>query len=478
MIEVNTPSPVSAEPVTSETDAFGRIEVRGIDYIPPAERHGKPRELFWVWAASNVTYLYVVLGGAMLMLGLSLWQALAVVVAGNLCWFAVGWLAVSGPAAGTPSVAVMRAMFGVRGNRIFGAGLGWLIAVSFEAINLVLGSLAAFALAEQLGLDPTTPVKVAILAIVAVVTFTISIYGHATIVRLSPIFAAALTICIVLLGYFVFDHAHFDYAPAEPLAGGDLWSVVLIGFALIAAAPLSWASSADYSRYLPASTSRSAVVLWTALGGLVPAVLLTAIGIAAATSIDMTDPQTALAEIVPGWFYPVFLLVIVVGSITNNVLTTYSSGLSLQGMGVKAKRSISVLIDGLIGGAIAVYMLFFAESFLDALSKALELSVVVLGPATAVYATDIVLRRNRYDGIELSDETSSSPHWYTGGFRIAGVAALVLGSASAFLAASSSAWQGPIAHTLGTDISVILGPVVAILIYVVLIRFETRTVGS
>jgi NCS1 family nucleobase:cation symporter-1 len=37
------------------TERAGRIEAHGIDYIPDQERHGRPRELFAVWAASNMT---------------------------------------------------------------------------------------------------------------------------------------------------------------------------------------------------------------------------------------------------------------------------------------------------------------------------------------------------------------------------------------------------------------------------------------
>ena len=65
----------------------------------------------------------------------------------------------------------------------------------------------------------------------------------------------------------------------------------------------------------------------------------------------MTDPQTTLAAILPGWFYPVFLLAIVFGSITNNVLTVYSSGLCLQAVGIPLSRSITVLFDGVLGVA-------------------------------------------------------------------------------------------------------------------------------
>ncbi|MEU1207475.1 cytosine permease [Nocardia sp. NPDC005825] len=457
-------------------DAFGHIEVRGIDFVPPQERRGTPRELFTIWAASNVAYIYIVLGGTALLLGLSLWQALAVVVLGNLFWLGVGALAVSGPAAGTPSVVIMRSMFGIRGNRLFGAGLNWLIAISYEAINLSFGSLAAFALAGHLGVTVSTPVKLVIVAVMAVATFTISIYGHATIVRLSPFFTAALVLCCVLLGVFVFGHAKFDYVPAQPLTGSSLWSALLVGVALVASAPLSWTVGADYARYLPESVSKRAVMGWTALGGFVPAVALGVIGVVAGTSVDMTDPQTSLKGILPGWFYPVFLAVIVVGAITTNVLTTYSSGLCLQGLGVKMRRSQTVFIDGVLGGAITFYALFVAEDFLATLSRWLELTVVVLGPLVAIYVTDIVLRRNRYDGVSLNDEHPGSAQWYTAGFNIAGVAAIVSGGISAGLCIHTTSWEGPVASALGgADLSALAGPAVAATVYAVLSRSLYRS---
>ena len=92
-----------------------------------------------VWAASNITYLYIVLGGTMVLLGLNAWQSLAVVVAGNLFWGLVGWLSVSGPSSGTPSEVVTRAMFGIRGNRVYNIVLGWGVGVAYEAHQPVPG---------------------------------------------------------------------------------------------------------------------------------------------------------------------------------------------------------------------------------------------------------------------------------------------------------------------------------------------------
>ncbi len=95
-----------------DTNRAGHIETRGLDYIPGPERHGRPFELFWVWMSGNVNYLSFVFGGLLILIGLSVWEAIIVTIIGNLWWIAVGWLSVSGPASGTPSVTVMRAMFG------------------------------------------------------------------------------------------------------------------------------------------------------------------------------------------------------------------------------------------------------------------------------------------------------------------------------------------------------------------------------
>ena len=288
------------------SDRAGRIETHGIDYVPDSERHGSARSLFMVWAASNVTYLYIVLGGTLVLLGLDVWQALAVVVAGNLFWGLVGWLSISGPSSGTPSEVVTRAMFGVRGNRVFNVVLGWLVGVAYEAINLSIGALAGFALIAQWGGKAGTPVKVLVVLATALVTFTISVYGHATIVKLSGWFTWILLACTLVLGYDVLRHAHWGYQvpAASAVHGGALWGVAAAGFTIIASSPLSWGTGADYARYLPADVSRRGVIWWTALGGFLPAVALSGLGVLAGTVVDMTNPQTSLRVLLPGWFYP------------------------------------------------------------------------------------------------------------------------------------------------------------------------------
>ena len=474
-----TDPPASRDDLDGAGDRAGRIETHGIDYIPASERHGRPRSLFAVWAASNITYLYIVLGGTMVLLGLNVWQSLAVVVAGNLFWPLIGWLSISGPSSGTPSEVITRAMFGVRANRVFNVVLGWLVGVAYEAINLSLGALAGFALVKLWFGHASTPVEMLVVLGTALVTFTISVYGHATIVRLSGWFTWILVVCIAVLGYDVLRHAQWGYhtPAAYAVHGGALWAVAAAGFTIIASSPLSWGTGADYARYLPADTSMRGVIWWTTLGGFLPAVLLSGLGVLAGTVVDMTNPQTSLRTLLPAWFYPIFLLVIVLGAITNNVLTAYSTGLALQAVGIPWKRAVTVIFDAVVAISITCYALFISD-FLSTLNNILELTVAFLGPALAIYGMDILLRRNRYNGPELHDETPHSRFWYTRGVNLAGVTAMIVGTAAALLCVNTAIYISPVARLLdGADLSSLVGPAVGAALYAAFAVRQRRTVA-
>ncbi|HEY9266149.1 MAG TPA: cytosine permease [Mycobacterium sp.] len=444
------------------------VEVRGIDFIPDAERHGRPFDLFWVWMGSNVNYLSFTFGGLLILIGLNVWEAIIVTLLGSLWWIAVGWLSVSGPASGTPSVTVMRAMFGIRGNRIFGAGQGLVIGLFYEIINLTVATFATLALLEHLGVHVPSSAAWAVLLVIALASFVLSVYGYDAIVKASPYFSAALALAFVVLGFFVFSKADYGYT-AEPLEPREHWAALLLGYAIVASGPLSWGTGADYSRYLPATTSKAAVAWWTGLGGVIPTLFISLLGILAATAIDMTDPQLTIHEIVPPWFTPVFLGIVIVGCITNNAVVAYSAGLSAQGLGVRASRFVMVLITGLIATLAAYWLTFLSPGFLDTMEYALELTVTVLGPLIAIYAVDIFLRRNRYDGIALNDERPGAPFWYSGGWFWPGVIAQLAGTGAALLMANTTLYVGPIAQALdGADLSAIVAPVFAGALYAVL----------
>ena len=65
------------------------------------------------------------------------------------------------------------------------------------------------------------------------------------------------------------------------------------------------------------------------------------------------------------------------------------------------------------------------------MASLLQVMVALLGPSMAIYAADILLRRNRYDGRDLSDQTRTGPFWYTAGVNWVGATALIAGTAVA-----------------------------------------------
>ena len=73
----------ASRPITASPPTPTHVEVHGIDYIPSQERHGRPFELFWVWMGSNVNYLSFVFGGLLILIGLTVWEAIAVTILGR-----------------------------------------------------------------------------------------------------------------------------------------------------------------------------------------------------------------------------------------------------------------------------------------------------------------------------------------------------------------------------------------------------------
>jgi nucleobase:cation symporter-1, NCS1 family len=266
----------------------------------------------------------------------------------------------------------------------------------------------------------------------------------------------------------------FSYHPSPAPHGSVLLASVLIAISVVLSGPLSYPIGSDYSRYLPANVSAKKVVWYTFIGGFIPAVVLTIIGILAATAVDPTDFTTSIRGVVPGWFYPIFLLIVVAGVVCNSILSVYSSGLALQALGVPLARSRTVWIDVVFGTALAVYGVLIATNFLTVLQNFLLWSVYWYAPFFGIYVTELALTKGWYDGHEL--HRVGGRYWFDRGYRWRGVAALVIGMVFTVLCSNTPYLKGAIStHVLnGGDISAIGGFVVAGAIYWVLCVWPVR----
>ena len=424
---------------------------------------------FWVGANANLFFLSV--GVIAFELGLGIWQALVAVVLGSSLFAAVGLASIAGVRSGLPTMTFTRAAFGSRGNVLNGL-LTWAGLVAFEAINCIFGVFALLALVSYAGLNPPdAAAKVVATAVILGVAAAIAIYGHATMVHLQRFFAVALTVVLVaVLGYSV---GGVDWSAGSDGSVGA-WATVagiLAAGAVVASGPISYLFNApDFVRYLPSRTPGRSI-FWTVLlsSGLI-ALLLSVMGVLLASRGDMSDPITGVEPFVPGWLYVLYILAAAGGSIANNVVAFYSSGLCLQAVGLPLKRYVATAVDTVLSGGIVLYILF-VEDFTTVLHDFVALLVVWLGPFGAVWLTDGLMRGWRYDAAEIHDVSAASKHWGWHGFNLAGWTALVAGMGVCLLTINAPILDGPFSRALdGADLTWTLGPLTSALVYWALAR--------
>jgi NCS1 family nucleobase:cation symporter-1 len=123
-------------------DRVGTLEPYSIEHVPLAERHGRSRDLLWLWLAANLTIADYALGFLPVSLGLPLAPTLAALAAGNLAGGALLALAAAmGPRAGYPQMLIGRRAFGHLGGYA-PALLNWISTAGWFTVNTILGAFA------------------------------------------------------------------------------------------------------------------------------------------------------------------------------------------------------------------------------------------------------------------------------------------------------------------------------------------------
>jgi NCS1 family nucleobase:cation symporter-1 len=404
------------------------IEQNGINTIAESERKGKPRDLFWPWAAANLSLFGIAYGSYLLGFGISFWQATLVGVIGIVISFLfVGIIALAGKRGSAPTLVLSRSIFGVNGNKVPSI-LSWILTVGWETVLVSLATLATATVITQLGGDGGVLTKVVALVIVAALVIAAGIIGFDLILKLQfwiTIATAALTVV-----YIVIAIPHIDLAAVSELPAGDLPAVIGGFVFMLTGFGLGWVNAAaDYSRYLPRSASSRGVVGWTTFGASIAPVLLLVFGLLLAGSSQelrdalALDPVGALAAILPIWFLVPFIVVAVLGFVGGAVLDIYSSGLALLTAGLKVPRFVAASIDGVLMVLGAIFVVFVAENFFFPFQGFLITLGVPIAAWAGIFIADVILRKKGYAEKDLYD-----PKGRYGSVRWAPVALLVVGS--------------------------------------------------
>ena len=461
--------------MSATVDQFGSVEIKGIELIAENERHGRASDLFWMWMGSNTNIFYPVNGALLIFFGLSFSQAVLAILIGNLIFFGVGLTSLQGPKTGTTTFTISKASFGPNGGRGLSL-LNWATCVGFEASGIALMVLAGLALLSEAGLhNPSAAVKVVLLIVAMGIQSLLPVLGHQTIMLVQKYLTYLLVPVFIVMAILVSGKVHIS-----ALSHGASWAVFTEGLALvISGGGLSWANTgSDYSRYLAKETKGSSIFWFASLGGMIPAVLLEILGGAIASVVkNASDPIGGLPSAFPSWVVVPYLVVAILSLLAANTTNLYSSGLTLQSIGVKLSRwqcvAVDLVICTVVGG-----ITIFSSNFNHLYSNFLSLLIIWLAPWLGIYGVDWFLRRGKYDAPALL-AGKSGRYWGNKGFNTAGVSAQVLGMLAAATWIDSPAFVGPLSsRTNYADFSVFMGLIVGGLAYYLLagrlVKQETK----
>jgi NCS1 family nucleobase:cation symporter-1 len=390
-----------------------------------------------------------------------------VIVIANLSWVAAAATSLAGNAAGTTAFTISRAPFGLRGGRVV-SFFNWVSQVTFEITGMYLAVLAGLALLHRTGLAESDGLKVGVIVAVGLLQFIVPRLGHAVILKTMKVLVAPCLVLFVLLTILTGSKMHLHAgSPAS-------FPLVVLGLAVaFSESGISWTANApDYSRYLPRDTPRLRHVLAVSFGAGIPMTLLMILGAAVVTiSPASSDPIGGLPAVFPGWFVTPYLLFAVVQLLAVNTLDLYSSGVTLQALGLRVSRVQAVAVDTVLCAAVTAIALF-NSSFYNFVVDMVLFVMVWLAPWCAVFIVDYLLRRGRYDSNALHGVGAGRGiYWLYGGFRWTAFAALATGIVVSLLMIDTTVYAGPIANALGgADLSIPVGFAVTALVYWALAR--------
>jgi NCS1 family nucleobase:cation symporter-1 len=342
-------------------DEFLKVETHGIEPIPAAERHGRPRELAFLWAGAFANYASLFTASLLTTyFGLGVWDGLAATALGTIAAAVIlGLLSNTGPRSGEPQIVFTRRIFGRRGSYV-GAALTLFLAVGWFAVDCVIAAQAG---AQLLG-GGSRAATFAWVVGIAAVSVAVAVYGHATIKVLESWGAVAFLALSVLL--FAVLASQMNWGFRASAAGADYPGAFVLGamtcFALVA----SWYPFAsDYSRYLPARASTPAVTLWPAVGITLPMLLLGLFGLLLPTiDAKLAADQGLFAVITrhaPAWVAVPFFLFVIAGEVWANYLDVYTAGLVSLTMGIRLPRWQTALGCGVLGTLLAAYAVLVTD---------------------------------------------------------------------------------------------------------------------
>ncbi|WP_248916449.1 purine-cytosine permease family protein [Pseudomonas moorei] len=451
------------------------IERRSIDYIPESERHGRLLSQFTLWFGANLQVTAIVTGALAVVLGGDVFWSLVGLLLGQLLGGAIMALhAAQGPQLGLPQMISSRVQFGVYGA-VIPIVLVCLMYVGFSASGSVL---AGQAISQLINVSDAAGIL-----IFAAMIVVLTVLGYRTIHLIGR-----LSSLIGVVSFFYLFYRLLSVHDIGELLGNRHFS--LSSFLLAISLSASWQIAfgpyvADYSRYLPRTTSAWKTFLAVGLGSVIGTQISMVFGVFVAALAGDQFAGHEVAYIVgmgaSGVVASLLFFSIVFGKVTITTLNAYGSFMSLATIisGFRGNRDISrtvrlIYILVMVGFATALALLG-RHSFLHDFSAFILFLLAFFTPWSAINLVDYYLvTKERYDIPALSDPDGRYGRW-----NVTGIAVYALGVVIQLPFIATSFYTGPLVEPLGgTDISWLIGLTVPALIYYLAARHSMQRVPA
>lgn len=424
------------------------VETHGIAPIGEHQRYGKPGRLFTVWFAPQVTMTGVFTGTLAVALGLGFWLGMLAMIIGTVLGsLAVAYLSTWGPRTGSGQLPISRMAFG--GGVVIPAALQWLSSIAWDGLVGLFGG-------EALSVLLDIPFWAAVL-IVLVLQGAVGFFGYELIHRVQAVLTVVLFATFVVFAIKLVA-GHQVITPAT-VAGPDLVGAFVMEVTIALSLAISWASyAADFSRYLPADSSRGRVFGFS-FGGIVLAyIFVQGIGIAGANLLSDQTAAGVRTVMGDGVLGVIALLAITLAAIGSSAMNDYSGSLALQTVGVRVRRPMSAVIVTVLAFLLILWL--HADDTASRFESVLLLVGYWIPAFVAVIAIDWALRTRGRRSVNPAEETTVR------GDAVAAMVAFVLAYAAAIPFMNTTLYQGPVALAWhGADVAYFVNFVVAAVLY-------------
>ncbi|MGE3239981.1 MAG: NCS1 family nucleobase:cation symporter-1 [Pirellulales bacterium] len=479
MSESRTPSPAASGSPAIASDGIVELtaDLSASPYyshdmapVPRSGRRWSTRDMAVLWISMSACVPTYMLASGMIEEGMNWWQAILTIFLGNVIVLVPMVLnAHAGTKYGIPFPVYCRPSFGLLGANV-PALLRALVACGWFGIQTWIGGAAIYSIVttfvqNEFNAEWRPPVDIGLLGInwIEIACFLFFwainmwvIYKGIESIRILLNIKAPLLIGLglVLLAWAYYAAGGFGemlaqpskFAPGGPKAG-QFWPFFV---ASLTANVGFWATLSlnipDFSRY---AFSQRDQALGQALGLPTTMALFSFIGIAvtSATAViygqTIWDPIVVLAKFQNPIVLAIAMLSLCIATLATNIAANVVS--PANDFAHLAPRWISFRTGGLITGICGILMQpwkLLADPT-GYIFKWLVAYSALLGAVGGVLIADyFVIRRTRLDlaGLYKKD----GPYWYSGGFNLAALIALILGifpCVPGFLAAVSESWK-------------------------------------